>query len=147
MVDTGADTKVIKPGVLLYFKPQKLQKSVWFRTLNGLNEITEYIRTPMPKQFVAIGNISWKVLDFQSKNYDAIIGQNFLVPFKAQKNLEHKYIELFGNWIFFEEQKCPFKSEEICTLEEIEYTFTHIRDNIDLSHLNPEEQSSIKKLM
>lgn len=91
-----------------------------------------------------MGTTSWKVINLVGRSYDAIMGQNFLVPFKAKINLEEKYIEINNNKIIFEDSAYPFIISEIYTLEGISDNF---QKKLKLEHLNYEESNSIVKLL
>lgn len=94
----------------------------------------------MPKEFQFLGTVSWKIVDLKNKKYDAIMGQNFLVPFKAKVNLESKYIEINNRKIPFEDSSYPYALNEICTLDGTSENFL---EKIRLEHLNDEEKSRI----
>lgn len=72
-----------------------------FTTVNGIKEVTQTIKTEIPKEFLTPGTISWKIVELRNRNYDAIIGHNLLEPLEATINLKHKYIEVKNNKIFF----------------------------------------------
>lgn len=144
MIDTGSATSVIKPNLVTEFKPEKLSKSLYFSTINGINEITHKLVTPMPKEFQFCGTVSWKIIDLKDKKYDAIMGQNFLVPFKAKINLEFMYIEINNNKIPFEDYIYPYILNEICSLDGTSDDFL---EKIKLEHLNSEEKCLTANLL
>lgn len=98
----------------------------------------------MPREFKFQGTITWRIIDLKSKKYDAIMGQNFLVPFRAKLNLESKYINVNNNKIFFEDSDYPFALDEIHTLETVSY---NVLDKINLDHLNNKEKDEIVKFL
>lgn len=144
MIDTGSATSIIKPSLLREFSEEQLKEPVFYSTINGNNKITHKITTPMPKEFKFLGTVCWKIVELNNKCYDAIMGQNFLVPFKAKINLEHQYIEINNNKIIFDDNKYPFILNEIHTLEGVT---ANILDNLNFDHLNKEEKNSIIKLL
>lgn len=117
---------------------------MYYSTLNGQTKIHRRMITPMPIEFKFSGTLSWKIVDLKSGKFDAIMGQNFLVPFKAKIDLEFKYIEINKNKILFEDDDCPFVADEIRTLETVS---ENILDKLRLEHLNDEEFNKVKKLL
>ena len=113
LIDTGSATSVIKPNILNEFSEENLSEPVYYSTINGVNKITKKLITPIPTEFKLLGNVTWKIIDLKGRNYDAIMGQNFLVPFKAKINLDNKYIEINNNKILFEENNYPFIISDI----------------------------------
>lgn len=77
------------------------------------------------------------------RNYDAIIGLNFLIPFKAKLNLENRYIDILGNKILFE-QESPY---HINTIQTIEDSNCNGINQFDLSHLNRDEDSKLRRIL
>lgn len=140
LIDTGSATSIINPNTLKDFSQEELPKPTYFSTINGVNKITHKIITPMPKEFKFLGTITWRVVELKGRKYDAIMGQNFLVPFKAKINLEDKYIEVNNNKLFFEENYCPFIVSEIFTLDGVT---DNILETLKLDHLNNEEKTAI----
>ena len=57
------------------------------------------VTTPIPKQFLAKGTLTWKAIEFKNKNTDAIVGQNLLIPLQTKIDNENRSIEIFGNKI------------------------------------------------
>lgn len=141
LIDTGSETSILKPNILPNYPELKLAKPLYFSTLNGISKVESKIITPIPLEFNKRGNLSWKIMDLTGRKYDAIIGQNFLVPLKAKIDLGSKYIEIFGNKIYFENNAHYFILNEICNLE------TSNIDKLDLNHLNAEEKQSIMKVL
>lgn len=89
LIDTGAETSIMKPNLFPNeFLETQLNKPFMFRTLNGINSTLKGIITTMPKEFNIPGTLSWKIIYFTGRKYDAIIGQNFLIPLKAKIDLE-----------------------------------------------------------
>lgn len=66
-----------------------------YRTLTGIDKVEFEVITPIPKQFIAEGTLTWGVNNLQSEKYDAIIVLNFLIPFKVKINMSEKYIDIF----------------------------------------------------
>lgn len=141
LIDTGSATSIIQPNMLNSLHVQTLQKPLYFSTINGINQICQEVISPIPLEFKISGTFSWKIVNFTGRKYDAIIGQNLLVPLKARINLEDDYLEINGNKIPFERTDYPFKLSEICSLE---------YDNLQplkLDHMNVEEKDKISKLL
>lgn len=121
-----------------------MSQQVYYSTLNGTNKITSKVVTPIPKEFKFSGTTSWKIINLTGRGYDAIMGQNFLVPFKAKINLEDEYIEINNNKILFEGKNYPFIVSEIYTLEGTSVNFI---EKLKLEHLNNEERNETIKLL
>ena len=83
----------------------------------GTDQIKYKVNTPIPKQFLAKGTLTWKAIEVKNKNYDAIVCQNFFIPLKTKSDNENRSIEILGNKIFFEQQTCPYIFDEIYNLE------------------------------
>lgn len=146
LIDTGSSTSIIKPNILNEEYPKQiLQKSCYYRTLNGVNEIKFFVTTPFPKEFPSTGTLQWKVVDFTNEHFSAIIGQNFLIPLKANINNEQKFVDISGYKIYFEEYNYPSYVENICLFEPLNIENTS--RNIKLDHLNSEERSLTTKLI
>lgn len=122
------------------FPIQNIDLPQLYRTINGINQVTQKIVTPIPTEFNITGTLSWKVINFSSKNYSAIIGQNFLIALKAKIDVESKFINILGNNIPFISYN-PYNSWEICSLE-----YSDIQ-KLNLEHLNSEENHMISKLL
>lgn len=107
--------------------------------------MTNQLTTPFPVEFLENGTISWKVANLKGRKYNAIIGQNFLIPFKAKIDLEKKNIEILNKTkIPFEELDYPIVYNEICNLEPIP---EQILCKLNLQHLNKEEEKGLKNLL
>lgn len=141
LIDTGSETSIIQPNALgNLFPPRKLNRPLCYKTLNGINQVTYKIVTPIPREFNVSGTFSWKVINFNSKNYSAIIGQNFLIPLKAKIDVENRFINILGSNIPFGYYN-PYNNQEICSLENSE-----LKD-LNLSHLNSEEHQLLTELL
>lgn len=101
--------------------------------------MTKWLITPIPNNFNLSGTLSWKLMDLPRRKYDAIMGQNFLIPLCAKLDLGQKFIEVNGNRIYFKTDDRYFIINEICNFEE-----SNIQ-TLDLEHLNSEEKLNIKK--
>lgn len=99
--------------------------------------------TPFPREFNIPGTLSWKVIDISNRYYDAIIGQNFLIPLKAKIDLENKYLDIFGKKILFEEQS-PYHINTIQTIEDSGFSKM---SQLNLNHLNRDENYKLRKLL
>lgn len=145
LIDTGSSTSIVKPNIFFLYKNQNQEKPIYIKTLNGYNEVKHCVVTPMPSQFLAKGTLSWKIVDFKSEDYDAIVGQNFLIPFKAEVNLDQMFLEVFGNKIYFEENTYPQVFERITSLQHIE--IKDIQSKIKINDLSQKEQNSVRGLL
>lgn len=146
LVDTGSTTSIVRRNVLQEnYQEQKLSKPLKYRTLNGINEVRYYIVTPFPTEFNCTGTLIWNVIDFQNEKYDAIIGQNFLIPLKTRINNEHHFIDVLGTKIFFNESHYSFHTENICSLEPT--TEKNILRKFNFNYLNKEELGVIMELL
>lgn len=99
--------------------------------------------TPFPREFNIPGTLSWKVIDISNRYYDAIIGQNFLIPLKAKIDLENKFLDIFGKKILFEEQS-PYHINTIQTIEDTGFSKIN---QLNLNHLNRDENYKLGKLL
>lgn len=80
LIDTGSDKSIIKSSVLSEdYEKEKMAKPLWYRTILGTAQIKYKVTTPNPKQFLAKRTLTWKASKFKNKNYDAIVGKNFLI--------------------------------------------------------------------
>lgn len=146
LIDTGSTTSVVKRNILTENYPeQKLETPIKYRTINGFNEICFHVVTPFPKEFQCKGTLSWKIVDFRNDRYDAIMGQNFLIPLKAVIDDEHGYVNILGNKFFFEKINYPLHTVNICALEPT--SRKHVLDRLDFSHLNEDEKNKIMCLL
>lgn len=117
-----------------------MDRPLYYKTINGINQVTHKIVTPIPREFNISGTFSWKVINFNSKNYSAIIGQNFLIALKAKIDVENRFITILGNNIPFGYYN-PYNNQEICSLE-----YSDLK-NLNLAHLNSEEYQLLSKLL
>lgn len=54
LVNKSSDTGLIKSNILdTYFPKQKLPTPLWYRTINGFNQVAHRIDTPIPNEFNA----------------------------------------------------------------------------------------------
>lgn len=97
----------------------------------------------MPKEFYIPGTLSWKIINFTGRRYDAIIGQNFLIPLRAKIDLGEKYIDIFGKKILFDEES-PYHINSIQTITDTK--FQNINE-LNLSNLNNEEYLRMTDLL
>lgn len=67
LIDTGSTTSLIGPNALNNFSVECLEKTLYFKTINGINKVNNKIITPFPKEFKSYGTISWKVVDLKTK--------------------------------------------------------------------------------
>lgn len=124
---------------------QKLDKPCFFRTLNGVNEINFFVTTQFPMEFLCKGTLQWKLVDFSSNNFSAIIGQNFLLPLKAKIDNENRYVDICGTRLYFEDFNYPSYIENICSLESM--NSDNIMKSFCLDHMNQEERHLSTKLI
>lgn len=144
LIDTGAETSIMKPNLFPNeFLETQLNKPFMFRTLNGINSTLKGIITTMPKEFNIPGTLSWKIINFTGRKYDAIIGQNFLIPLKAKIDLEKEYIDILGRKILFDEES-PYHINSIQTINDTKFRTI---DELNLSNLNNEEYLKLTKLL
>lgn len=122
-----------------------LKNPLFFKTLNGTNEIKYVVTTPFPKEFGCLGTLQWKIINFSNKNFTAIIGQNFLQALKAKIDYDKKCIEILNNILYFEENSYPEYAQNVCNLQQIKRN--KIKDNINLSHMNEEECQATLRLL
>lgn len=147
MLDTGSDTSLIKIDKLPY-KKIKLLKPKKYNSLGGPNQVTHQIISPIPKEFKMSGTLEWKLFPLKSDKYDAIIGMNFLIPFKAKLDLENHYLEIFTKYkIYFRNLNIPQEIEEANSLEAVIDLEEEIHKLTNRSHLNDEEKQVLKKLL
>lgn len=116
LLDTGSTTSLLNGKLLPKFERTKLEKPIFFNTINGNFCIDEEIITPLPREFKEDNLMCWKLTNFNGKNFDALIGQNILKAFSAIINLEEDFLQINGNKIKFIDS-CPFNLEEVQTLE------------------------------
>ena len=89
--------------------------------------------------------MKWKIVDLNSRHYDAIVGQNLLVPCKAIINLADSYIHINHIKTLFENNNnYPYILKDICTLEGSEDDFL---TQLKLDHLNNDEKNNIIKFL
>lgn len=144
-MDTGSTTSILKEGILKEDYPMSRLKNPWvYKTLNGTKEVKNVVVTPFPKELKCEGNLQWKIINFSNKNFSGIIGQNFLIGFKAKINSELKFIEMLGQKLYFEEYIYPEYIDDICALESMENDNIN---NFDLDHLNAEEKQVTLRLL
>lgn len=143
LIDTGSETSIIKPQILQNFSETKLSNPLYYSTINGINKVDREIVTPLPKEFLTKGSISWKVIALNGRKYDAIIGQNLLTAIKAVVNIDKRQLETNKNIILFEDD-CPYEINEITTPE---ISKGKIIENLKVDHLNKEEYNSIINLL
>lgn len=104
--------------------------------------------TPIPKEMVRQGTLEWKVFPLKSSKYDAIIGVNFLIPFKAKIDIENQYLEIFSKYkLNFENINYPREIAEANHLTPINNTINEISNKINQEHLNSEEKILLKQLL
>lgn len=135
----------MNPKTIEGISEEILETPIYFTTLNGVNKVMNKIVTPFPKEFGAEGTISWKVINLTGRKYDAIIGQNVLVPFKSKIDLEGKFIEILNkNKIPFIELDYPLLLNEIHNIEPLNQ---NILEKLNLNHLNNEEADKLNELL
>lgn len=88
--------------------------------------------------------MSWKLLYFQNKSFEALLGQNILKPLGIKIDLEKETIEVKGKTIKFK-NACPY--EEIFHLEPLESIEDNPLELMQTDHLNSEELSSLKQIL
>lgn len=142
LINIGANTSVVKINTHFLYKRQNLKEPIYIKSLNSFNEVKHCGVTPMPSQFLARGTLSWKIVDFKIVNYDAIIDQNFLVPFKAKINLDQNYMAIFGNKIFFAENAYPLAFDMITNLQYI--TNEDIQSKFQISDLTKRNINALR---
>lgn len=144
MIDTGSDTSLIKPDKL----PLDYIDKIKYNSLGGPNQVTHKIITPIPKEFRVAGTLEWKSFPLKSTKYDAIMGMNFLIPFKISMNIEKRYLEVFSKYkIHFRNIDIPREIDEANTLEAISDLSEEIHILTDRAHLNVEEKQKLKELL
>lgn len=124
------------------FKINNLNPPKFYTTINGINEINKTVITPIPEEFQVSGTISWKIVNFENRNYDAILGQNILNPLKALINLEHQYIEIRKQKIFFLNSDYPFD-----TINSLEPSKNNLLENLNLDHINTKQRYKLESLI
>lgn len=132
LIDTGAETSIIKPGIFPKHLEQILEKPTYFSTINGISKVTNKVITPIPLEFNKSGTLSWKIMDLPNRKYDAIIGQNFLIPLRAKIDLGQKFIETNGRKTYFKTGDSYFLINEIYNFEDCNI------QKLDLDHLRRE---------
>jgi hypothetical protein len=91
--------------------------------------------------------MSWKVLDFKNNNFEAILGQNVLYPIGAKIDLLNN--ELIVNNVItkFNNNSCPFKYDEIYSLDSLDLNYTELFEKLKHEELNNEELKNLKNLI
>lgn len=124
-----------------------LDKEIKVNTVNSHVYITEQIITNLPVEFNEKATMEWKLMNFENKSFDAIIGSNFLNAIGGIVNMRDKYLEINNNKIPFCNSKikekesinsndqCPFPYNEIHTME---YSSVEIGELLH-KNLNKEE--------
>lgn len=141
LIDTGSETSILTSSVLGKYPEEELCKTLFFSTLNGILEVKTRKVTPIPEEFKISGTLSWKIMNLSCRKYDAIIGQNFLIPLKAKINLEDGYIQVNNTKIYLENNSNPFIINEICNLE------SGNLEKLNLDHLNSIEKGRIMRIL
>jgi len=111
--------------------------------LNSNSQVSYEIITELPVEFNKTGTMSWKLINFENKCFDAIIGQNILTPMSAIIDMVNRTLTLNGNTIHFI-SAYPFPVDEIHTLEKVRLN-SSIIEKLSLS-LNSEESKALRKL-
>lgn len=147
LLDTGSDTSLIKLDKLPY-KKIKLTKPIKYNSLGGPNQVTHKTISPIPKEFKMSGTLEWKLFPLKSTKYDAIIGMNFLIPFKAKMDLVNGYLEIFSKYkVYFRNPEIPQRIEEANSLEAVTNSEEEIHKLMDRPYFNNEEKQVLKKLL
>lgn len=119
------------------YSEQKLDKPLYYSTLNGICKVTHKMVTPIPIEFNVSGSFTWKVMDLTGRKYDGIIGQNFLTPLNAKLDLGYKFLEVNNRKTNFERNDHFLVINKVCNFEGSNI------DKINLDHLNREEKVHI----
>lgn len=98
----------------------------------------------MPVEFNQDATMSWKVLKFQGKKFNAIIGLNVLRAVGAIINLKEGSIEVGGKITKFLDS-CPY--DEIHQLDAILFDRKELFDQLKTENLNTEELQELKIIL
>lgn len=138
---------MIKPGLLQYeIKP--LNNPITYNSLGGPKTVDTKIITPIPIELKRQGTLEWKIFPLKSEKYDAIMGQNFLIPFEAVINMKEKCLFVNGNnQINFENFNYLSEIAEANHLYQVNNFSQELISKINENHLNSEEKKELKKLL
>lgn len=115
------------------------------RTVSGSQILNYELITQTPLEFNENTTMSWKVMNLNNKNFDAILGLNVLRPIGAVVDLLNGQFEVNSTIIKFN-YVCPY-IDTICQLEAITLNQNELFCKINTTELNPEETKILKTIL
>ncbi|CAD7087942.1 unnamed protein product [Hermetia illucens] len=87
LIDRGCSTSIINSKRVANHRNHKLDTQIVISSVNDNSLATEGFLTSFPEEFDLNEGIEWKLVLLEDRDFDAIIGQNVLVPTKTNLSI------------------------------------------------------------